>query len=186
MSRRRLIPFEDRPLIVSRYIGTDGRAAETQEQIANTYGVSRERIRQILAIYNITSKDSPRVVRDRDKRAAREIARLGRFMPGCGCTMGELETIRSESREAIRVYREFRHNVVTRKLPVELTLPQWWALWKASGKWAQRGRGHGYGIGRIDPRKGFTLDNVTITTGADQVRRLRAFMPEHFQRKEAA
>lgn len=47
----------------------------------------------------------------------------------------------------------------------ELTFKQWWKIWKDSGKWEQRGRGHGkYQMARFGDEGPYSVDNVRIIT----------------------
>jgi len=53
-----------------------------------------------------------------------------------------------------------------RHISWELTFAQWWAIWQESGKWEQRGRGHGYAMARWGDSDGYKVGNVYICTVA--------------------
>lgn len=176
-----VVPHSSYPDICRRYT-EDG---QTLQEIGDHYKVSRERIRQILKLHGITSRDSARLHKLTEAKRASNEAKLDRFMRGAGCTRREYLAIVAIDPRAPRAFREFLHNSRGRKLSCDMTITQWWQLWQESGHWAQRGRGEGFGVCRLDPNGPMTLSNVHISRGSDQMRRLRREMPGHFARTGA-
>ena len=54
--------------------------------------------------------------------------------------------------------------VKARGIPFTLTFEQWWDLWRASGKWSQRGRAAGqFWLSRHGDTGPYEIGNVAIT-----------------------
>jgi hypothetical protein len=62
-------------------------------------------------------------------------------------------------------YKAHRHNAARRGIEFALSFAQWWAIWKRSGRWNERGRGRGrFVMARNADRGGYEEGNVYITT----------------------
>lgn len=152
----------------------DARAAGmTLGQIGEIHGITRERTRQILARFGLNSSNSglKRVI-ERRKQAKREgvIARRDkRCLRVYGCTYDSLEAILGADvsltgNRAARAYVQQKKNAADRSIEFSLTFPQWWAVWQKSGKWEQRGRGHGYVMARTGDIGPYAVGNIYICT----------------------
>ena len=66
-------------------------------------------------------------------------------------------------------YLRFRAQCLYRKEAIELTIEDWFDLWKDPLVWAQRGRGSdNYSITRIDRELPWRYDNCVIITRREQ------------------
>jgi len=53
----------------------------------------------------------------------------------------------------------------TRKIVWAITFEEWWEVWQSSGKYAERGRGHGkYQMSRVGDVGPYSVENVRIIT----------------------
>lgn len=112
-------------------------------KIAAEYGISRQRVHQILKRNGITRRDGgvtpTRKRRHLMKSAKREASYIARY----GCTRDEYTQLRQSEPIAHKAFREQRTNASARKVEWNLTFWEWWHIWQESGKWEQRGRGAG-------------------------------------------
>lgn len=70
-------------------------------------------------------------------------------------------------KDPYRVYCTQKMNARRRRISWNLSYEQWWDIWTASGQYDQRGRSpDGAVMARIDPREGYSRDNVQICTGS--------------------
>jgi hypothetical protein len=67
------------------------------------------------------------------------------------------------AKKAIRAFCQQRTHAEARAVPFNLTLTEWWDIWKASGKWEMRGRGVGrYCMSRFADQGPYEVGNVHI------------------------
>jgi len=140
------------------------------EEIAAQHGISRERVRQILEKqYGLTGADGGKRVRGERNSQRRQAERDARYLAEHGCDYEQYVALSAGgARAPIRAYQQQRQNALRRGIGWELTLWQWWSIWQASGKWAERGRSPAaYGMGRVDIRKPFAPGNVVIAPGIE-------------------
>lgn len=149
------------------------RRGKTLQEIGDSFGITRERVRQILFHSNISAKDGgysikTKVIRDRaaslkeqrclaekgcTREQYRELLRIGREMQAAGL---------HQSRTPTGAFTNQKRNSANRGIAWELTLWQWWSIWVQSGKWEMRGRGQGYGMYRIGCAGPYSAGNVFI------------------------
>lgn len=149
------------------------RRGETLEMIGRRLGYSRERIRQLLLRSGITGQDGGQAVRSRIKRAAaaarREAARARRnllVLQGLGCSAAEAEAINggpfaliAGRPDPIGCYLRHRRNARRRGIAWELTLPEWWELWKEhypnrrQYRLCRKNRTEGYSRGNVEVQR---------------------------------
>jgi hypothetical protein len=152
-------------LIAQRY-----RNEETLQAIGDSYGLTRERVRQIVKREGLTRADGGRFLRSSSRRAARVARVRGVYVESFGCTRGEARDLNEGKRmgaadSLARAYLQQRHHALWRGIPWALTFPQWVALWKATGHFDQRGRAKdSYVMTRWDFAQGFHIGNVCICT----------------------
>lgn len=151
----------------------------TLEEIGNLFGISRERIRQVLVMANLLGLETKgratggrvrsKIVREQEIRAKvreREEARLRRHF---GCSPEEFYKLNEgkspwgKSRGRAYVYFHQRRSMLHWGNEWKLNFPEWCKVWDESGEWHRRGRGIGaVCLARIDSNKPFELGNVAI------------------------
>jgi hypothetical protein len=133
----------------------------TLEKIGEKFGVTRERVRQLLKKQGITRFDGGQCKAVQARKATTTATRDARHLTRHGMPFSEYKALQKAG--AVAVYRQQRENSRRRAIAWEITLAQWWSLWVASGKWEQRGRGKGrYVMSRIKDEGGYQVGNVHI------------------------
>lgn len=155
--------FDHIDSIAARY-----RAGETLEQIGQSFGITRERIRQLLRMVSVSSCEGGARVR-KEKKVAARLARMDRasFAKNGMSREDYLRINGPENRirgmRPSRYFQQQMNNARIRGIPFELTFADWWKLWVDSGKWNVRGRGHGaYVMSRHGDVGPYALGNVSI------------------------
>ena len=75
-------------------------------------------------------------------------------------------------------FLQHRKNVRRKAIEWRLSLNEWRALWRVSGRWSERGRGPAkYGMTRVDFDQAVEPGNVEIMTNREAVRRARLRVP---------
>lgn len=148
-------------------------AGLTMAQIGEIHSMTRERVRQILEKQGITRSDGGKSVSTKAKRTARAAAtaakRDARCLKTYGCTYISIELICGPRvavarNPATHKYVQQMLNAGARGIEFNMTFPQWWAVWQASGKWNERGRGQGYVMARTGDIGPYAVGNVYICT----------------------
>jgi len=146
----------------------------TLQQIGEQYGITRERVRQIMTKHRgITWRDGGMHKLAEDKARRREAARDAKSLKKNGCTWDEYCALRDYGRlrraaglppckDPLRAFAFQKHAAANRGVGWELTLWQWWSIWKNSGHWEHRGRGQGYVMCRFGDLGPYAVDNVFI------------------------
>lgn len=133
------IPEGDHPELVSRY-----RAGETLQQVGDSYGVSRERIRQILDGMGVRAKEGGIAKTARKRKAEAKAKNEARFFRKYGMTRERYREVQSnvgaQGAKPYECYYMQRRNALARGIPWHFTFVSWWDMWERSGKWAERGR----------------------------------------------
>lgn len=144
---------------------------ETLLQIGHRYGLTRERVRQILAAkFGTTARDGGNAERARRNRREKYKGRDARSMRAWGCSYAQYIKILKHPDKPTYAYWAQRKNAQRRDIPWELNLWQWWTIWQKSGHWLERGRGRGYQMCRLNDIGPYSVDNVYIATGDDNMR----------------
>jgi hypothetical protein len=150
----------------------------TLEQISKQYGISRERVRQLMTKHlGVRAKDGGQTKTARDRRERIQRQREDRMQMRAGCTVAQWEELHRISREMVAAgrgkyqtplaaFRSQRNNAKIRGIGWDLTLWQWWTLWEQSGHWSDRGRGFGYVMCRKGDTGPYAVGNVYFATGA--------------------
>ncbi|MFD1040741.1 sigma factor-like helix-turn-helix DNA-binding protein [Pseudoxanthomonas kaohsiungensis] len=126
---------------VRRIVDMRKRQRRSLREIAESVGLSRERVRQVL-IERGVSPQQPSPENNRKKRLQLTEEQLRQRY---GCTSEELDHIQGnrimEDRASpVGLYRTQRNRSLWLKRGWAFTLPTWWALWKAH--WPNRNRGN--------------------------------------------
>lgn len=134
----------------------------TLQRIADQYGITRERVRQMMTKhFGIRHADGGQAtaVAKRREKAAQE--RDAQCLARWGCTFAQLQQLRA-LKKPTRAYGSQRSNAKKRGIEWHLTLWQWWTIWQASGHWDHRGRGQGYVMCRKGDVGPYAVGNVFI------------------------
>ncbi len=137
----------------------------TQRQVARHFGISQERVRQILEENGLNGKSGGIHKRNqlREQRLSAD------FIKKYGCTKDQFELVKGHYSEKARspwhAYKAQRRNAKSRGVPWNLLFWSWWLIWEKSGKWDCRGRGTGhYCMCRIGDAGAYEEGNVYIGT----------------------
>jgi hypothetical protein len=143
----------------------------TLQDIADVYGVTRERVRQVLHKAGVSRQDGGGSLRARQKKAAAIAAQVGRAEAAArrrfGCSVRDLQMLGgwcSKVKDSIAgYYVQQRVNAAARGIRWQITLPEWWAIWEQSGRWEQRGnRRNSFVMCRFGDCGPYSSDNVYI------------------------
>lgn len=146
----------------------------TLQNIGDRYGITRERVRQILRKRtDITAADGGASAAASEKRSRVRAEREMQCLKTIGCTLQQYRDLQRLCREMraagvhyyrtpLGAYATQRNNAMQRGIGWELNPWQWWSLWQASGHWHQRGRGQGYAMCRKGDTGPYALGNVFI------------------------
>jgi hypothetical protein len=150
------------------------RAGFTLAQIGTMYGITRERVRQILQRIGVGRLDGGSHRQSQRHRAEKEARRIAacnaRSIEAYGCDRETL--LRLNAGLALHAkgsmalaYKYHRHNATLRGIGWEFTFPEWCRVWVESGKWEQRGRTRDqYVMARKNDFGPYAAWNVYITT----------------------
>lgn len=148
------------------------------EDIAKRYGVSRQRIQQILKNQNLEREDGGQAI-DKFKRAheivakqkEREKAKEIRCQAKWGMSLIEYREHVDKWGNTAKIGSPMHRFMIqrktaihTRKIGWELSFADWWRFWQESGKWDERGRGKGYGMSRYGDTGPYAKGNIYICT----------------------
>lgn len=139
------------------------------EKIGQHFGVTRERVRQVLAKQGITREHGGQSVAVRAAAAShkreRAVARA-RTEQKWGMDFDLCRELRRNG--TIRKWEMQRKSSLLRGIEWHLTFAEWYAVWQASGKLHLRGRGKGkYCMSRIKDAGGYRMGNVHVQLCTD-------------------
>lgn len=140
-------------------------AGSTLHEIGNYYGITRERVRQLIkGELGMTGRDGGAAVRGREKANARAKQLNLSCLRRHGITRSEQISIREQfGYRPFRQFQQQRRNSRDRGIPWQLTFGEWWEIWQKSGKWPERGRGaSGYVMARHGDKGAYAVGNVKI------------------------
>lgn len=142
---------------------------KTLAQIGAEYDVTRERVRQIITKHHgLTAKHGGKTKLAKDRRKQVYAARDVRSMGHWGCPWSQYVILRDMKRPT-RAFAAQRRSANDRQIPWEMNLWQWWTVWQQSGHWEDRGRGRGYCMCRKGDSGPYSVDNVYIATGVENI-----------------
>lgn len=155
------------------------RAGKTLAQIGAMYGVTRERVRQIIGKFGMAAKDGGVRVQSSARKSQRLAQLAARWNPryeriyGCDYeTVLRLNGARGQKRGTLgERYHSQRHCAAQRGIGWELSFPEWLVIWELSGHLHERGRGSGkYVMARKGDDGPYAVGNVYITTCNENAR----------------
>lgn len=153
-------------------------SGQTLQQIGDQYGMTRERVRQILR-KETTVPPEAGGIRERGRQAAAKRekdfeARKGMSRAQWNEFIAMGQAMMAEGfhieRTPLGAYRRQRANAHTRRIEWRLTFLQWWDIWQRSGHWEDRGRGHAYAMCRYGDKGPYSVNNVYIATNAANIK----------------
>jgi hypothetical protein len=138
--------------------------------IGEKFGVSRERVRQLLVKhFGMSAESGGQSVVAECKRQDAAAQRNARKLAKWGVSFSEWREYCDAGLTAAFIRQ--RRNAQSRGIPFRLNLKQWVTVWQASGKLDQRGRGKGcYCMSRIKDDGAYELGNVHIQSNSENGR----------------
>lgn len=141
------------------------------------FGISRERVRQILAKLGVTHYDGGQHIRAKQNAIKREQKYWAGWLPRYQCTRREFRDIEgcipvkaAVGSLAFKYYSQKRNSAM-RGIKFNLTFPEWWKIWVNSGKIGLMGVGIGkYCMSRFNDCGEYRIDNVAIIESAQNNR----------------
>lgn len=144
-------------------------SGKTLNEIGLEFGVTRERVRQLLAkFFSISREDGGQHKQAIENRLKFEANRNRRSIARWGCEWDDYAKLRA-LKTPTRAFTSQRNNANKRGIEWQLTLWQWWSIWQQSGHWTNRGRGRGYCMCRKGDQGPYSTDNVYIATHAKNI-----------------
>jgi transposase len=133
----------------------------TLKKIGLHFGVTRERVRQVLKTAGVTGVDGGRTKVKASKQQAVQAKRDARAMARWGLAYAEMKARRAD--RTLYAFVQQRNSAAARGIGWSLTFSQWFAVWLESGKLEHRGRGKGrYVMSRLQDSGGYEVGNVHI------------------------
>lgn len=169
--RRNIAKQQRLEAVASRF-----KSGETLQEIANDYGLSRERVRQLLRKQGLTGIDGGRTIKSFLNHADKPKPKGDPFFRRYGMERAELgpefaDMSTCDPRHPKRAFCEQRRTAKYRGFEWSLSFKEWWTLWAESGKWAERGRSADkYVLTRVAGCGPFSVDNCVISTFSESSR----------------
>lgn len=157
----------------------------TLQEIGNHYGLTRERVRQLIKRHGASRANGGIAIKAARRNHATNLARTQRLndraMRSYGCDYdtakrlcGGLSLCAKGS--PARLYKAQQHNAKSRGVEWAITFPEWVRVWDESGRWADRGLGLGrYVMARRGDVGPYAPWNVYIVESGENIRHGYAF-----------
>ncbi len=163
------MPRKDRTADAIRMAGMLAQGM-TLQRIGDHFGLTRERVRQLVT--KLGAEDSRRAFLraiKADEAQNKAAAFEARIRAKWAVSVDVWRQCRADG--VVRMFEQQRKHAAMRGIEWGLTFGQWLAIWQASGKLDQRGRGKGrYCMSRIKDTGGYVLGNVHIQTTVENSR----------------
>lgn len=156
------------------------RSGMTLQQIGEQYGLTRERVRQLMTKHQgMRHNGGGQHIKAVARRQQSSAAKDARYLRKYGCTFEQYVEVREIGRAMraqgagiyqtpLRAFINQKNNAKRRSIPWELTFWQWWTIWQESGKWAERGRAKdAYVMSRFRDAGAYAPGNIYIGTLAE-------------------
>lgn len=153
------------------------KSGKTLQEIGSLYGLTRERVRQIITKHKgLVGQDGGASAKARMRTANTRAKKEADCLKRCGCTLEQLHELRAMGRRIVAngggrektpigAFSHQRCAARRRGIEWNLTLWQWWTIWAESGKWYERGRhGDGYVMCRFRDDGPYEIANAYIAT----------------------
>lgn len=141
----------------------------TLQKIGDQFGLTRERVRQVLKSQGLTRDDGGQAFPREMKLAAKAAAIEARFMKKYGLPSTVVKQLQRD--RITHAFNAQQRTARLRGIAWKLTFAEWFAIWKASGKLHLRGRTkNSYVMSRIRDDGGYELGNVHIQTAQENSR----------------
>lgn len=161
------------------------RGGKTLQAIGDVFGISRERVRQIVSSLGLKRSDGGQTIGANENRAKKKADRERKFKARAkhlGMSVTELKEHLAKygagSKSPLLKYRSHRQAAKKRGIGWEFNFGTWWRLWQESGKWELRGRGK-YVMARHGDDGPYSKGNVYICTGSQNSKDAIANKPWH-------
>jgi predicted transcriptional regulator len=157
------------------------RGGKTLSQIGGLYGLTRERVRQIISKHHgLTAADGGSHAKALERKAKIKARKDQECLDKYGCTHSQYRELVA-LRKPTRAWHSQRRNSINRGIEWNLKLWEWWRIWQESGKWAQRGKRKGeYVMCRFGDVGAYEVGNVYIATASHNC----SVQPNHPLRKK--
>lgn len=157
------------------------RTGWTLERIGNAWGLTRERVRQILAEAGMDRMDGgvtvSAIASGRKRAASRHVLSERASMRAYGCSKERArelnvgKPIGDHYGRAFIFRQQKKTSTHNRGIAWELTFEQWCRVWDESGKWFERGRRKDqYCMSRIADTGPYSFENVRIITCSENAK----------------
>jgi len=162
--------------------------AKTLQEIGDIYGITRERVRQLItplknddSIGGATLKKLFREIHS-EKKVSRLEQRCNDYF-GCSLEFRNKYGNTGAYGTLARAFVSQKNSAKRRKIPFNLTFPEWLSIWEKSGHLSDRGFGRGkYHMSRICDIGAYEIDNVEIKLHEENSKEAR-LMDKVYQRK---
>ena len=155
---------------------------ETHKQIGDAFGLSRQRVQQILSKVGISGSDGGARVRAHKRAAFNSKKRNERYIARTGMSYAEFKKMPASVR---RAYTAQKRNAKSRGIDWDIKFSDWWHIWHVSGKWEQRGKGYGYCMARKEDSGPYRVNNVYICTCAQNASDQYIWKPYHSGKRKS-
>lgn len=137
------------------------RQGVTLAKIGAQFGMTRERVRQILAKHGVHSDEGGASMVATARKASAKQARETRYLMQYGLPVEVVKQLQHD--RVTHAFNQQRQSAKNRGVVWNLTFAQWFAVWQSSGKLHLRGRGKGhYVMSRVSDAGCYELGNVHI------------------------
>jgi hypothetical protein len=141
------------------------RSGKTTTEIAPLFGIGPTAVARVLRVNGVSRDEGGKAARGRANRDASRVAREARFAARHGVLVTDFDSF-AQLLDAARKFRAQRKRAAERGIAWEMTLAEWWGVWRASGQWTARGRATGQSA--VMARRGdvgpYSVANVYVTT----------------------
>lgn len=141
------------------------RDGQTLEQIGAIFGVSKERVRQLISTRGVTRKDGGKSKQKQSRMVLAVEKKEARCLAQYGCSLKQREEIAAS--RMMSGYSRQRTNAIIRGVEWKITPWEWWCIWRDSGHAKERGRlRDNYVMARLGDAGAYEVGNVEIITAS--------------------
>lgn len=154
----------------------------TLEEIGRQYGLTRERVRQMLKKTGMTRLDGGRekaqmallpakiaAAKERRQRMNNKFWKYGGVLKSVALEINGGLPLQTKGYAVCKFITQ-KKSAQQRGTPFLLTLKEWWDIWQESGHWKDRGRGSGYCMARWGDSGPYAIGNVRIILSSENSR----------------